>query len=301
MSRNFVQVALPRAGLGHSLQSYSRAFVYYASGAAEFVHPNWFRLRIGPYLRRELDKRNYHLIIQTPGGWGLPPWHAARRLFSRVVDESSFDPAGSGQYLVVRDDRKHDFRILEPYRDRFVDALHSISRMKADRSPIGTPTIGIFHRSGDMRGRKPDSSEERVLRTHGYGYIPVGYAAEALARLRRIAGWQVPAVLSTDAMPDEVAPIMSQGRVQLARTDSALVNMLEMSRHAVLVIGTSSYGRWSWFLGNAFAIVPRVENPKAWIPPIENRDSAWFVFDDDTSLNDAAVSALVSARLARPR
>ncbi len=193
------------------------------------------------------------------------------------------------------------YRILEPYRDLFVDALHAISRMKADRSLIGMPTIGIFLRSGDMRCRKPDSPEERVLRTHGYGYIPAGYAAEALARRRRIAGWQVSALLSTDVMPGELAPIISQGGVQLARTDSALVNVLEMSRHAVLVIGTSSYGRWSWFLGDALAIVPRVENPKAWIPPIENRDSAWFVFDDETSLNYVAVSASVSARLARPR
>jgi hypothetical protein len=294
---NYVEVVLPRAGLGHSLQPYSRAFCYYARGEAEFVHPRWFRFRIGPYLRREMDKREYHRIIRTPSGWGVPSASAVRRLWMRTVDEASFDPRSDGQYLVVRDDRPHDFRPLEPYRDRFVDALRSISRIAPAEPSCKGPTIGIFHRSGDMRGRAPDSSDDRRLRTHGYGYIPVGYASEALREVRRIAGWKVPAVLSTDASAEEIEPIMSQGGVTLARTDSALANMLEMRMHDVLIIGTSSYGRWSWFLGDAFAIVPRVDKPDRSLPEIRSRESAWFVYPNDTQLADAGIADRVADRL----
>ncbi len=298
-NRNFVQVVLPKAGLGHSMQSYSRAFSYYAAGHAEFIHPHWFKFRIGPYLRNELDKRSYHRIIRTPSEWGLSQWHSLRRCFNQVVTEDAFDPNSQGQFLVVKDDRPHRFSLIQPYRSQFVDALHSISRIKPVQRLGASPTIGIFHRSGDMRGRHPSQSDDRRLRTHGYGYIPVGYAAEALLKVRRIAGWCVPAVLSSDGDADEIHPIMTQGNVALARSDSALTNMLEMSQHDVLIIGTSSYGRWSWFLGDAFAIVPWIEDTAKSLPPIENREKAWFVYDDETQLEDVGIADRVRQLLSR--
>ena len=56
---NYVTVDLPRSGLAHSFESYSRAFLYHARKEALFIHPNWFKIRIGPYIRGEKDKRNY--------------------------------------------------------------------------------------------------------------------------------------------------------------------------------------------------------------------------------------------------
>jgi hypothetical protein len=129
----------------------------------------------------------------------------------------------------------------------------------------------------------------------------VGYAAEALLKVRRIAGWCVPAVLSSDGDADEIHPIMTQGNVALARSDSALTNMLEMSQHDVLIIGTSSYGRWSWFLGDAFAIVPWIKDTaKAKsVPPIEDREKAWFVYEDETQLEDVGIADRVRQLLSR--
>lgn len=297
---NFVQVQLPKAGLGHSLQPYARAFTYHASGSAVFVHPYWFKLRIGPYLRKEMDKRNYHLIIRTPTTWGLAPHNRWRRLFNRVVTEETFDPNSDGQFLVVTDDRqKNLFPRIDPYRLLFFNALNSISRVPMNPHPNKTPSIGIFHRSGDMRSWKPASTDERIRRTHGYGYIPPEYAAEALAKVRRIAGWNVPAVLSTDADASEVSSILSLENITYARTDSALTNMLEMSRHSVLIIGTSSYGKWSWFLGDAFAITPKIENIEHNLLELPNRASAWFIFDNETSLNDRDSELELLKRLTR--
>jgi hypothetical protein len=296
--RNLVTVNLPRSGLGHCLFSYARAYSYYAEGCAEFVHPIWFRIRLGPYLRREIDKRNYHRVIRRPRGWGLSSWYLLRRWSMRLCNEDTFEPGASGQFLVVTNDLvKHDFSRIEPHRDSFAKALQSISRIPTELGQLPTPSIGIFHRGGDMSVNRPATTDERRLRTHGYGYIPVGYAADALEQVRRIAGWKVPAVLSTDASPAEVEPIMRQGSVSLARHDSALANMLEMSRHAVLIVGTTNYSRWSWFLGDAFAITPKLDNPKILPPAPDRPDSAWFVFSDETSLSVASVAERVWSRL----
>jgi hypothetical protein len=290
---NYVTVHLPRAGLGHSLESFSRAYVYYASGLAHFIHPNWFKVRIGPYLRREIDKRDYWRIIKRPHSWGLHPIYNFRRLTHRVVTENTFDSCKSRQFLIVKDQGVHSFKAIQPYKHQLVEALETMSRYPIP-SKCKTPTIGIFHRSGDFNGLKPSSqSNEFLRRTHGYGYIPPEYAADALRKCRSLVGWKVPAVLSTDADNAEVDCILSQGNVKLARTDSSFANLLEMRHHSVLILGTSSYGHWSYFLGNSFGIFPKVTGIDDGFDPlgIAGRKAAWFVFDQQTSLNTQSVAA----------
>lgn len=300
---NLVIPILPRTGLGHAMGTYARAFVYFSRGDAAFVHPFWFKIRIGPYIRREADKRNYHRIVRVPSDWGMAPWNAIRRLWMRVVSEDEFDPAIDGQFLLVRDeDPLHprtlgNMAFVDPHRAAFVKALRSISKAPIRDKTSGSSTIGVFHRSGDVRTLRPNSKDPRTLRTHGFGYYPPEYAAEALRKVREIAGWKVPAVLSTDAEPSEVGPILNEGSVEISRTRSALANMLEMSQHDVLVMGTSSYAKWSWFLGDALAVVPRYQDRVENLIRVPHRQFAWFVFDHETSLNETAVQRLFADRL----
>ncbi len=306
--RNLVQVHLPRSGLGHSLVSYARAYCYHAEGVAEFVHPNWFKIRIGPYLRREADKRDYFRIIRSPTGWGHPPWHGARKWLMRRVTEQEFDPAKSGQFLTVRDEGPDSpltsgtMARLDPHRIEFAEALRSISRIAVRMPPRRSPTIGLFHRSGDMRFTGVDRCEDdRSLRTKRYGYLPPEFVAEALRSVRRIAGWTVPAVLSTDAGPEEISVIMAEGHVSLATAHSALANMLEMSQHDVLIVGTSMYARWAWFLSDAFAVTPKCESGHTVnMLEIPTRRSAWFVYEHENSLKSEGNDVEITRRLARP-
>lgn len=301
---NLVWPRLPRTGLGHALTVYARAFVYHARGQAEFVHPNWFKIRIGPYLRREADKRNYHRIIRTPQSWGLPCRHALRQLWMDKVSEASFDPTRDSQFLVVKDEGPlhpltlNSYPFAAPYRDQLREAFASMT-IVPPKPRAQSPTIGVFHRSGDFRGMQPDSDDPRVLRTHGYGYYPPEYAADALAKLREIAGWNVPAVLSTDADLQEVACILEQGNVEVSRTRSALANMLEMSQHDVLVMGTSAYAKWSWFLGDALAVTPKYRDREINLIHVPERRYAWFVFGHETSLNDSQLGSEFADRLRR--
>lgn len=297
--RNYVTVKLPRAGLGHSLESFSRAYRYYAAGLADFIHPNWFKVRIGPYLRGEIDKRDYWRVIKRPRLWGLHPINNLRRLPCRIVTEDTFDSSKSGQFLIVKDQGVHSFRLIHPFKSQLVSALESMSRYKT-YPKVGSPSIGIFHRSGDFNGLQPaDQSNEYLRRTHGYGYIPPEYAADALRKCRLLAGWKVPAVLSTDADNAEVDCILSQGNVKLARSDSSFANLLDMRHHDVLIMGTSSYGQWSYFLGNSFGIFPKIKGIDDGFDPlgISERKAAWFVFDHQTSLNNVNVATELTNKL----
>jgi len=301
---NLVTVWLPNAGIGHSLESYSRTFSYYAKGYANFVHPFWYKFKIQPYLRKDPDKRQYQKIIQTPKYWGLPPYHFIKLLKYKWVSEKIFNPEKEGQFLIVFDEGPHDFNNIQPYKFEFLNALLSISKIKENTRKLW-PSIGIFHRSGDFKFFQPEEgASEKIRRTHGYGFIPPEYAADALRTLRKIAGWEVPAVLSTDAWPEEVECITSLGNVSLARNDSALTNMLEMRNHEILIFGTSSYGRWSYFLGNSFGVFPKTsdivedgDNPIN----IKDREGSWFIFEDETSLLNKENIEKVKLRLKKSK
>jgi hypothetical protein len=295
--KNYVTARLPRAGLGHSLRAYSRAFAYYARGEAEFIHPNWFKIRIGPYLRNEKDKRNYWRYIKTPKTWGLNTINNWRILTHRIVSEENFNPNDQGQFLIIKDKNQNTFSHIAPFKEEFAQKLETLSAYKISAKDK-SPTIGIFHRSGDFKQfRRPITNDEYLKRTHmwglnDYGYIPPEYAADALKKCRNILGWDVPAVLSTDANENEVKCILALGKVRFSRSNSALANMLEMRHHNILIIGKSSYGLWSYFLGNAFGIFPRSKNMNDNYNPlgIPKRKGAWFVFGHHTSLNNQNIS-----------
>lgn len=52
-----------RTGLGHSLLAWGRCAVWCRDTGATMLAPQWFRIRVGPYLRREHDKRNYFKLF----------------------------------------------------------------------------------------------------------------------------------------------------------------------------------------------------------------------------------------------
>ena len=135
----------------------------------------------------------------------------------------------------------------------------------------------------------------RDKRINNYGYIDPLYASKVLQKCRKIAGWNVPAILSTDADIDEVEPILKLGNVMLNNNSSSLANMIEMSSHDVFKMGTSAYGHWSFFLGNSFGISPGINSLVNGMPALglKNRNPAFFVFDNQTSLNESSKNNLL--------
>src|SRR5215213_2469134 len=65
--RRFSYAKLGRAGLGNELFPYLRSLDTAEIEGARLVPPRWFKLRIGPLLRQERDRRHYWLLFRQPG------------------------------------------------------------------------------------------------------------------------------------------------------------------------------------------------------------------------------------------
>src|SRR5437879_3507354 len=55
-----------RAGLGNMLFPWARAEIFARRTGARILKPIWTTVRIGPYLRRETEKRNYFGFFEAP-------------------------------------------------------------------------------------------------------------------------------------------------------------------------------------------------------------------------------------------
>ena len=52
----------------------ARAYSYAKKYDAKFMNPTWFKLNVGPYIRREKDKRQYFGLFEQVGITGVKKW-----------------------------------------------------------------------------------------------------------------------------------------------------------------------------------------------------------------------------------
>src|SRR4029079_16925619 len=55
------------AGLGHKMCAWARCHVWCKDNNVGMLAPRWFDVRVGPYLRREKEKRQYHRLFTNDG------------------------------------------------------------------------------------------------------------------------------------------------------------------------------------------------------------------------------------------
>jgi hypothetical protein len=86
--RRFSYAKLGRAGLGNELFPYLRSLDFAEIDGARLVPPRWFKLRIGPWLRQERDRRRYWLFFRRPS--------VTDRFLQVALDSTALSPRYSG-------------------------------------------------------------------------------------------------------------------------------------------------------------------------------------------------------------
>jgi hypothetical protein len=292
---------LPRAGLGHTLFTWAGAYRLSLLNSALFIHPHWLKLRIGPYLRREKEKMVYRDIMRTPD-WGMPPWQG--RLLLPLLKKKYDDSCQleNGQVLICRDKLPHSFEKFQGMKETLRDALQSISRVPSTAvRNTATPFICVGYRSGDYKyiaGKDFLAQNRRFQReVNKWTYTPLDFFVDAANTVRQIAGWKVPIVVSTDAYREEITDLLDLGNATTAREDSALLAMLEMSKASVIIMGSSNFAAWSWFLGNSLGVFPVGRQSFLHDLGMVNRPQATYLFDDETELRTPRMEEEIRRRL----
>lgn len=222
------------------------------------IAPVWTQLRLGPYFRREHDKRQYQRLFRHHGYVNGLRRVALLALLPKIPEDANGLPAnsaGAAARIVV-------FRgmegLFEPLLGRYAEIRTEIERMTRPEylppKSTQTPCIGVHVRRGDFEV----PSNGLVL---GQGAknvrIPLEWYAAVLKTLRQALGFDARAQVVSDGTEQELAELLALPGVTFDGTGQAITDMLFLARTRGMIASGSTFSMWASFLGQ----VPCVWHP----------------------------------------
>jgi hypothetical protein len=233
---------LMRAGLGNMLYPWARCVLWCRSEQAEMLAPRWFKLRLGPYLRREADKRRYDRLFRSEG-------YVRGGKRALVLTTGDVQPEGAvGRPLSGW--RPHIVR-FQGLRDYFTPLLGAHDPIRTELTRITKPALRPTGNAGPfiaVHVRCGDFTDEMRQ--------PIDWYVAAVRALRSELG-DVAVRLYSDGRPDELEPLLRCNNLVHVQGQSAITDMLEMANGKVVVASTSTFSMWGAFLG---------DRPSIWFP-----------------------------------
>ncbi|MEL7088320.1 MAG: hypothetical protein AAGL98_07740, partial [Planctomycetota bacterium] len=210
--------------------------------------PHWLRLRIGPYLRGERDKREYVKLFNNKGmiRGPLRDWHLRRskKIYGPKgnFEQDIYDPAfldscrqGSRPTALVFENPS-----AQPAESFFHEVyghhaqLHA--RMRAMVRPRYLPThvdreaIAIHVRMGDFFVPKDEADL-----TQSSARLPVDWYGEVLDKIRAALGHDRPAVVYSDGTDEELALLLARPAVTRPPKQESVTDLLSIAEAPLLI------------------------------------------------------------------
>lgn len=263
ISRIYGLPIVGRVGLAHSLLAWARCELWCKDNGVQMLAPNWNHLRIGPYLRGERDKREYHRLFHFPhytSGFKraliiatFPTTEATASAEEQATEKHSQKKREIVVFRnkVTKNFESHFHEITGRGRE-LRDALVRMTKPRYLPDQITFPHIAIHIRLGDFSPPSAQGAHSAQGTTNTRQ--PIDWYACMLANLRVALGQEIPAIVYSDGSDEELAKVLKIPGVKRASSNSAITDLLALSTADVLISSGSGFSIWGSFLGN----VPRI-------------------------------------------
>lgn len=241
-------VRLGGAGLGNILFPYARALVFARDCDCRLIWPTWPSVKLGPILRREMDKRFYNDLFDNRCGavGGL------KKMWLLAVKKRL--PESKKRLVEKLNDRIVTFEGLEGcFDDILYDSAYVFENLKQNLKPGNRDalafdfrdSIGVHIRLGDFAR----VSEAEVRAGRHDSALPVGWYADMICQIRELAGRELKVWIFSDGTEEELKPVLSLPRVQRLTFGTSIADIMALSRAPLLIASGSSFSMWARYLG----------------------------------------------------
>ena len=247
--------SLLKAGLGNMLFPWADCYLWCKDHEAEMIAPYWTKLRIGPYLRREKDKRSYQRLFKPQDQVS-----GFKRLFLlSTVQTCNYEQFK--EHVLLRKNTIVKFTNME-CMDRLVGrheevkhALISMTRPEYLPARFVEPFIAIHVRLGDYP-LPNDTSPKWTSR------LPIEWYVAALHQVREVLGGNINAIVFSDGLESELAPLLGMPNVSRSLYTEAITDILALAQASVIIGSCSTFSSWGVYLsGTASTIWYRGRRP----------------------------------------
>lgn len=252
----FAYPILGRAGLGNMLFPWARAEVFSLKNKAKILAPQWVHIKIGPFIRRERDKRYYIRLFDNSNYIrGIKKYIIL--LKSLKISETDFENCkkelNENKKTTVIFKGMKDF--FEPFIEhnnylhlRLLDILHPrlkplINNFKDEEF------IGVHVRRGDFLQKQ---GNKKFYPTPDEWYL------SSIKNLREILGFPMKCKVFSDGKKQDLTFLSNLENIEIIKQNKAIVDLLKLSRSKFLITSSgSTFSMWAAFLG---------QMPSIWYP-----------------------------------
>ncbi len=252
---DFYIVRLFGPGLGNLLFPWGRAVVEARRHGLVMIAPTWPQLKVGPFLRRERDKRTYHNLFQNSeqciGGFRKMAVLASIPKLSEAMLPSA-----------MRNDRPDCIFVFEGMQNYFERILLEHEFVRKCLIEITKPE----HQSGlrfDFRGsicahvRLGDFAAPTDGASRSNTRVPLQWYVEVATEIRRRVSGELNLYVFSDGSDDELAEILSLPRTRRLDFGSSIADLLALSRSSSLIASNSTFSMWASYLGRMPVVWPK--------------------------------------------
>ena len=263
-------VRLGGAGLGNILFAWARAAVFARDYDCQMIWPTWPSIKLGPYLRREADKRFYGDLFRndhTAIG-GLKKMK--KLLTCSRIKEAQKQSVGCEDETIVEftgfegcfEELLYEYTFI---RELIVANLHPKNRraLEGDCSRA----LGVHVRLGDF-GRV--TAQEAAAGRHDSA-LPIDWYVDMVFRVRACAGVEIPVYVFSDGTDQELAPLLELAQVERKTYGTSIGDILGLSRFPLLIASGSSFSMWARYLGRANCICYPNQRKQRILTPEEDK------------------------------
>ena len=252
-----VHCLLPKAGLGNQLFPLMKAYTFGVLNNLPVIVTGYHQVKIGPYLRREKTKRNYHNNFSFEKSiWG--EWLDRRRVRDinfKIIGESPLERIVNLEENVI-----YRYSQLPHWTDLFAGLREHRTlvkeiltnklgeKIKKKVQELKSPCIGVHIRMGDFKKLKEGEDFRKVGATR----TEESYFIEKINQIRQINGSCLPVAVFTDGYRSEFSQLFNLPEVKLVEGNPDIVDLIHLSKSKVIVASANStFSYWAGFLSEA--------------------------------------------------
>ena len=253
---------LPDAGLGNQLFPLAKALVFSHINDMNLVVTGYHRIKPGPYLRREKNKRKYKAFFtfQRSVLGEMRDKLRIKRYLARyqVINDPGLSVVNEKEKKVfVFKSLSHYsdyFNELKDHRELAISLLFKVIKPEIliGLSKIKAPQIALHIRMGDFRKLKAGEDFNKV----GSVRTPVNYFIDMINTIRTVAGKCLSVHVFTDGHPEELQELFALPGIHLVEGNNDITDLLLMSKSKVIITSAgSTFSYWAGYLSDAVVVM----------------------------------------------
>lgn len=233
----FFGIRLGGAGLGNLLFIYSRAIIYEKKNDLKMIWPTWTSVHIGPWIRRERDRRSYHNLFR-PYGEDITGIHKYLLLFFCRSQVEIFNYDNSAK-ITFRDIMDSQELIKTTLIKRISENNLGVKKHSFDRE------INIHVRRGDFRPASQTAMERGDVNTA----TPIEWFVSIVKQLSVITDDKIIFNVFSDGSNMELQPLLNLPNVRRVAFGTSVADIVALSSSRLIIASGSSFSLWARFLG----------------------------------------------------